>query len=289
MSRILVVDDDRITLHLVRGILTGEGFEVTTASHAEEASRLVAATPFDLIIVDVWMPGISGLDFLAQLRSRGPTPPALVLTADETPETVLRAIGEQAGRFLAKPVNSKALIDAVQATLEGPSPTRPIEVLSAKPDWVELLVPCEIHAGERIRNFLAQLDTGLPDEVRESVGAAFQELLRNAIEWGGRLDPESRVRIAYIRTPRMILYRIADPGQGFRFEELHHAAIANPEDQPLQHVEKREELGLRPGGYGLLMTRALVDELIFNEKQNEVVFVKYLEERPSGPERQGRS
>lgn len=281
MSRILVVDDDRVTLHLVRGILAAEGFEVVTASAAEEALQLVPTTRFDLIVVDVWLPGMSGLDFLAQLRARGATPRALVLTADETPETVLRAIGEQAGRFLQKPVNSKALIEAVKATLESPGEPRPIEVLSAKPDWVELLVPCEIEASERIRNFLSQLDTGLPEDVRESLGAAFQELLRNAIEWGGQLDPESRVRIAYIRTPRMILYRIADPGEGFRFEELHHAAIANPEEQPLQHVQKREEMGLRPGGYGLLMTRALVDELIFNEKQNEVVFVKYLEERPT--------
>ena len=288
MSRILIVDDDRVTLHLVRGILAAEGYDVTTATHAEEALRLFPATQFDLIIVDVWMPGMSGLDFLAQLRSRSISARALILTADETPETVLRAIGEQAGRFLPKPVNSKALLEAVKTSLEGPGATRPIEVISAKPDWVELLVPCEIEAGERIRNFLAQLDTGLPDEVRESLGAAFQELLRNAIEWGGQLNPETSVRIAYIRTPRMILYRIADPGQGFRFEELEHAAIANPEDQPLQHVEKREELGLRPGGYGLLMTRALVDELIFNEKQNEVVFVKYLEERPSSSEAQPR-
>lgn len=288
MSRILVVDDDRITLHLVRGILTAEGFDVTTASDAEEALLLFPTASFDLIIVDVWMPGMSGLDFLAQLRSRGALPRALVLTADETPETVLRAVGEQAYRFLSKPVDSKALLEVVKVILEGPGETRPIEVLSAKPDWVELLVPCEIEAGERIRSFLAQLDTSLPEDVQESLGAAFQELLRNAIEWGGQLNPDSRVRIAYIRTPRMILYRIADPGEGFRFEDLRHAAIANPDDQPLQHVETREELGLRPGGYGLLMTRALVDELIFNEKQNEVVFVKYLEERPSGPEDQER-
>jgi hypothetical protein len=46
---------------------------------------------------------------------------------------------------------------------------------------------------------------------------------------------------------------------------------------PLKHVDVREEMGLRPGGFGLLMARALVDELIYNQAQNEVVFIKYLD------------
>ena len=55
-----------------------------------------------------------------------------------------------------------------------------------------------------------------------------------------------------------------------------HAAIANPDD-PIRHLEVREEQGLRPGGFGLAMTRSLVDELIYNEARNEVIFVKYVE------------
>lgn len=277
MQRILVVDDDRVTLHLVRGLLVAEGFEVETAHTADAAFRLLARQKFDLLIVDVWMPGMSGFDFLARLREHGPTPRALILTADDAPETVLRAVGEQAHRYLSKPVNPKALIEAVTAALEARAEVHPIEVISARPDWVELLVPCDFDAADRIRNFMTHLDAELPEDVRDSVGTALQELLRNAIEWGGRCDPQVKVRIACIRTPRMILYRISDPGQGFRFEELRHAAVANPTDQPLQHIEEREKMGLRAGGYGLMLTRALVDELLFNEKQNEVLFVKFLE------------
>lgn len=75
----------------------------------------------------------------------------------------------------------------------------------------------------------------------------------------------------------MLLYRIADPGEGFDINRLAHAAISNPDDDPLGHDRVREELGLRPGGLGLVMTRALVDEVIYNEKRNEVVLVKYLD------------
>lgn len=153
----------------------------------------------------------------------------------------------------------------------------PIEVVSAKPEWLELLVPCDLAVVDRIQAFMARLDADLPDGVRESVGRAFRELLINAIEWGGRLDPARKVRISYLRARRMLLYRIADPGPGFKLESLPHTALNNPPEEPFRHIQTREEQGLRPGGFGLLLVQSLVDELIFNEKRNEVVFVKYLD------------
>jgi anti-sigma regulatory factor (Ser/Thr protein kinase) len=148
-------------------------------------------------------------------------------------------------------------------------------VISAKPDWVELVVPCTREAAERIQPVMSELDAKLAPEVRESTAYAFRELLLNAIEWGGKLDPKRTVRISCLRTKRMLLYRISDPGPGFNIEDLPHAAISNP-DTPIAHVQVREDKGLRPGGFGLLTVRASVDELIYNEKRNEVVFVKYL-------------
>ena len=106
---------------------------------------------------------------------------------------------------------------------------------------------------------------------------AFRELLSNAVEWGGKLDRNRTVRIACLRTKRMLIYRIADPGQGFDIDGLLHAAISNPDGDPLRHAIVREEQGLRPGGLGLAITQSLVDELIYNEARNEVVFIKYLD------------
>jgi anti-sigma regulatory factor (Ser/Thr protein kinase) len=123
-----------------------------------------------------------------------------------------------------------------------------------------------------------QLEAKLSEDVRESLGQAFRELLCNAIEWGGKLDPTRKVRISCLRARRMLLYRIADPGEGFDIERLSHAAISNPEGDPLQHAIVREAKGLRPGGLGLAITRTLVDELIYNEARNEVVFIKYLDD-----------
>jgi anti-sigma regulatory factor (Ser/Thr protein kinase) len=199
------------------------------------------------------------------------------MTADDTSETLLRAIREHAFRYLTKPVEPKDLVELVRSVLASKPELRPIEVVSARPEWVELLVPCDREAAERIQQFMARLDTDLPEDVRLGVGQAFRELLMNAIEWGGKLDPRQTVRISYLRARRMLLYRIADPGQGFSFEGLTHSALANPPHQPMEHFLERERKGLRPGGFGLLMTRQIVDELLYNEAHNEVVFVKYLD------------
>jgi CheY-like chemotaxis protein/anti-sigma regulatory factor (Ser/Thr protein kinase) len=277
MANILVVDDDRATRALVQGLLSARGHAVTAAADGPEALAHAALHPFDLILVDVWMPGMSGLDVLAKLRERAAEPRAIVMTADDAPETLLHAVKEQALRYLRKPIDSEALAAVVERALAEKPATRPIEVLSARREWVELLVPCERQSAERIHSLLSTLLADLPEESREAMSLAFRELLMNAVEWGGKLDPGRNARIAYLRLSRMVLYRIADPGQGFRFEDLEHAAVANAGDTSFEHVGVRQKKGLRPGGFGLLMTRQLVDELIYNEAQNEVVFVKYLD------------
>jgi DNA-binding response OmpR family regulator len=276
-ARILLVDDDRSTRHLMALQLKRAGFAVETAGDGVSALERLRQSPFELVLLDVWMPGMDGLELLARLRDVPSTPKVVVMTADDTSETLLRAVRERAYRYVTKPVEPKELVEVVRAVLASKAASRPIEVVSARPDWVELLVPCEREAVERIQEFLGRLDADLPEEVRASVGQAFRELLLNAIEWGGRLDPQKTVRIAYLRARRMLLYRIADPGKGFSFEGLEHSALANPADEPVRHVATRQEKGLRPGGFGLMMTRAMVDELLYNEAQNEVVFVKYLD------------
>jgi anti-sigma regulatory factor (Ser/Thr protein kinase) len=136
---------------------------------------------------------------------------------------------------------------------------------------------------------MAHLDANLDAGVRESIAYAFRELLLNAIEWGGRLDPNRKVRIACLRSKRMLMYRIADPGPGFKIEELPHAAIAYGPGDPITHMQVRDEKGLRPGGFGLLTVRGSVDELLYNEKRNEVVFVKYLDDTAGRPAVEKRS
>ena len=279
MKNVLVVDDDRVTRHLLRTVLAQGGYRITTAADGEEALEEARKGP-DLILLDVWLPGMSGLEVLERLRGEGLRPRVVVMTSDDTPETMLQALRGQALRYVAKPIDRANLLELVEAALSKEE-VDGIEVISATPNWVELVVPCDRQAATHLEDFLAHLDADLTAEVRESVGYAFRELLLNAIEWGGQLDRSRKVRIAYLRAKRMLLYRIADPGPGFRLEELKHAAINHPGD-PIAHMQAREEKGLRPGGFGLLLVSAKVDELLYNEARNEVVFVKYLDPGSTG-------
>lgn len=278
MPRILLVEDERVTRHRIQKMLEDAGYEVDVAEDGARALEAVAAREYDLVLLDVWLPEVSGLDVLKEIQDREPSPRVVVMTADDTPETMLGAVGSKAYRYVAKPVEAEELIAVVEKAVAKKEKTHPIRVLSAEPHWVELSVPCERDAAERIQSFLSRLDADLDPAVREAVGRVFREMLLNAIEWGGKLDPTREVRVTYLRAKKMILYRIADPGEGFDFGDLEHAAVSNPKDNPMGHMDARTEKGIRPGGFGILMSQTLADELLYNEARNEVVFVKYLDE-----------
>ena len=275
-QRVLVVDDDRGLNRVLVDLLRENGVDAEGVGDGVSALRRVSEEKFSLVLLDVGLPKMNGLDVLKKIREMKAAPRVIVMTADDTPTTVLKAVGDHAYSYVSKPAPPKNIVEMATEALASKTDPLPIEIVSSKPDWIELLVPCQFEMADRIQSFLAPLDASLPEKSRESVRQAFRELLMNAIEWGGGLDPKRKVRIACIHARRMLLYRIQDPGPGFKPDALPHAAISNEPDQPFAHANVRAEKNIRPGGFGLLMTKALVDELVYNEAHNEVVFVKYL-------------
>ena len=270
-----IVDDDASFRKAIERRLKKAGYAVTAVKDGAEALRNIQQTKFDLAFLDIWMPELTGLEVLARVRAGESHPKIVIMTSDGTPDTLLRAIREQAYEYLSKPFPPKEAVEVAQRVLKQDA-SPPIEVISARPHWVELLIPCTREAAERIQSFLMKLEADLPDDLRNTIGLAFRELLLNAVEWGGKLDPNRKVRIAHVRSSRMLLYRVADPGLGFSFKGLTHAAVGQSAEEPIAHVTIRDQLGIRPGGFGIAMTRAMADELIYNEAQNEVIFIKYL-------------
>jgi DNA-binding response OmpR family regulator len=274
--RILLVDDDRGLRLALSTLLEDAGHEVETAGDGPDAVALLHGRTFDIVLLDIGLPSMSGLDVLARARALATPPLVIMMTADDTSQTVLESVRRQAFRYLRKPFPPNTIVDVINDSVN-PAAALSFEVVSARPEWLELVAPCTLEMADRIQSFVMQLDAHLPEDTREAIAQAFRELLTNAIEWGGKLDPNRKVRISCIRTKKMLLYKIADPGEGFDIDGLRHAAISNPEGDPIRHLVIREEQGLRPGGFGLAMTRSLVDELIYNEARNEVIFVKYVE------------
>ena len=126
-----------------------------------------------------------------------------------------KAVRQQAFTYVHKPIASLELLHTVRDVLKAPDPPA-IEVISARPEWVELVVPCRREAVERIQTVMAQLDTDLAPDVRESIAYAFRELLMNAIEWGGRLDPARTVRIVVPARPPHAALSHRRPGPGIQ-------------------------------------------------------------------------
>jgi CheY-like chemotaxis protein/anti-sigma regulatory factor (Ser/Thr protein kinase) len=275
MSQILVVDDDPTLHELIEAALTSDGHTLRHAFTGQEWLKMLERGHFELVLIDYVMPGMDGGEFLDQLRQNYPDLKAMMITGFGTPEAVLSAMRKKVCDFILKPFSIADLRAAVSAAL-GDCAVVEIEVISAEPHWVQLRVPCDLAAVPILQKLLIQLKADLPEETREAMAYAFREMLNNAIEHGGKLDPTKSVEVLCVRTKRAIIYWIKDPGEGFDPQQLEHAAVNNPANDPFRHVTIRDEKGLRAGGFGILMTDQLVDELVYNERRNELMFVKYL-------------
>ena len=277
MHRILIVDDDLDMQKLLEIALQAPNRELRSAYDGLAALRCIEAEPYDLVMTDLNMPGLDGMKLLERIRELRPETRVVVMTVESTPENIVRAIRERAFSYLSKPFTIAEAAELARHALASTPSADDIQVLSARPHWLSLRVRCKMETADRILQFLREMNTGLPAGEEEDIATAFREILLNAIEHGGGSDPSKYVFITHIRTKRAVFYYVRDPGKGFSLERLKHAAVANPQGSPYEHVEIREKLGLRPGGFGILMTSQLVDELIYNEAGNEALLIKYLD------------
>ncbi|HUA19837.1 MAG TPA: response regulator [Bryobacteraceae bacterium] len=273
---LLVVDDDPAIHDLIRAMLAGEPWEIDSAANGHEALARLNTRCYDAVLTDILMPGMDGLTLLGRLRERYPGLPVVMMTVRNTSDHILGSLRQEATAYVAKPFVRDSLLVTLETALRATVAEDDIRIISDKPNWISLQIKCKLATADRLTQFVRELPADLQAGEREQIAIAFRELLMNAIEHGGHLDPEKRVDLSYIRTARSIVYYIRDPGEGFSMENLAHAAVANTPDAPFRHIELRSELGIRPGGFGLLMTRSFADELIYSAKGNEVIFIKYL-------------
>ena len=254
-------------------------WEVERAPDNLAALEAITARRFNLVVTGEDTSALADLELLRKIRLVRPHTRLIVLTNERTPSDVIACMREYAFSFFSRPFSATAFETMLRRAAEEACWDDGIEVLAATPEWIRVAARCDLGTADRLLQFLHEI-SDLPENEKHHLGTAFREMLLNAMEHGGRFDPSQYVEISYIRARHMILCRVKDPGEGFSLEEIQHAAIANPPDDPLRHFAVREANGLRAGGFGVLMARSLVDDLIYNEKGNEVVLVKYLEFSP---------
>jgi two-component system, NtrC family, response regulator PilR len=130
--RILIVDDEEVLRDVLDAVLRREGFDVVSASSGEEALSLLDGEEIDLVILDIMLPGISGIDTLRSLRISNPNLPVIVITAFSSIDGAIEAMKFGAFHYIPKPFKNEEVILTVNKALEQRRLSRENERLKAE-------------------------------------------------------------------------------------------------------------------------------------------------------------
>ncbi len=274
--RVLVVEDDVPVAHLVRDLLKTENFDATCVHEGHPAIDLVSRNQPDAIVLDVMLPDMSGFDVCQTLKLRRETNliPIVMLTALNDDASVQSGYRVGANRYLVKPFKAEVLINELRAVMKHAQELRQRRTHTS----IELLMSSDSHAREQLNDLLSELfvQTPLSDDDIHAIRFAALEMIENAAEWGNRRKKDLPVTIRYEVTDELVRFIISDQGPGFDRAKLIHAA---KKDDPMSHLEIRDKLGLRQGGFGILISKGMVDEFAYNEAGNQVTLTKYFKKR----------
>ena len=271
----LHIDGDAQIDILLRTVLTSQSWNIQQAQSNASALRLAKEQSYDLIVTSEKTSGQEDIELLREIRPVRSDTRLIILTNKSTTTNVIAAMREHAFSYFSRPFSVDALQGMIRLATEGCCWDDGIEIISATEQGIRLRMRCDFETADRLLQFLQEIEE-LPDPERKQLATASRELLYNAIEHGGKLDPTNYVEIDHVRSRDMVMCRITDHGPGFMFDKIPHAAVSNPPDDPTYHIRQRQEQGMRPGGYGILVARKLVDEVMYGRDGNEVQLVKYL-------------
>src|SRR6202035_73117 len=217
--RALIVRSGPEIDQLLTSLFQVEKWEMQFAAHNGEALQLAKEATFDLIFTGERTPGKEDIELLRRLRMVRPHTRLIILTDEFIPGDALAAIRARAFSYFSRPFSTEKLAEMIRIATTEPFWDDGIEVLSATPNWIRLCVRCDLATANRLLQFYREA-SDLPGAETEEVATAVREILGNAMEHGGQFDPSQHVEVSYVRTRRMGLCRVEDPGQGFSLEEL---------------------------------------------------------------------
>ncbi len=291
MSNVLVVEDSAVDRRFIRGILARNAdWAVDFAEDGQQALDLIAKRLPDIVVTDLVMPGMDGLELVTRLRSEFPGVPVILMTSRGNDETAVRALRSGASTYVPKRLLETDLADSVRSVL----------AVSGEQQQHARLFRCMRNAE---CNFVLENDaalfppligylqetvtqTGLADEAdRVRIGIALEESLSNAFYHGNleldsglrESDPQTfeslvqsrcgqspyrdrRINLRAAISRSEAVFVISDDGPGFNL-----ASLPDPTDPA--NLE-------RITGRGVLLMRSFMDEVRYNDRGNEVTLMK---------------
>ena len=246
--RILVVDDEPAIRRALRPPLVELGFQVADASRGEEALQALRAATYDVVLLDINMPGIGGIETLRRIRALLPRMPVLMLTVRDQEEDKVEALDMGADDYVTKPFSTRELIARIRAAVRRVrAPARPedapIEIGEIRLEPVKRRVT---KRGTPIRLTRKEFDILLCLMSRAGRVVTYAKLLTAV--WGA----DSREEVEYLRTfvrqlrkkieddPSNPLYLLTDVYVGYRFADAQmfqgDGADNEPEPQPAEEI-----------------------------------------------------
>jgi anti-sigma regulatory factor (Ser/Thr protein kinase) len=277
MSRILIAGGESPVSRGIGGALSAADLPMEySAGHADTLQRLRMRS-FGVVVTNPESAVDEDLALLEEMRAIRPGVKCIVLARQSTPDEIIAALRARVFACFTPPFDTEEIANLARSAASDSQWREDIQVISARPGWVSVRVNCRLVTAERLLTFAKELSAQLPEDIRQELMQALREILLNAMEHGTAFNPEQVVEVTGVRTGRALVFYVRDPGAGFRQESVTHTAVANPPDDPAAHIKQRQEEGVRPGGFGLLLAAGTVDELIYNEIGNEVLLIKYID------------
>lgn len=281
MKKALIVEDDPDQAEMAASFLRLRHYRTMIAGDGATGLELAASFQPDVILLDLMLPDIDGFEVCRRLRAAANTLSIPVIMATALHGDPHRRLGFRVGAdvYLTKPYGPVDLFDALGLASDRHEDRRR--------ERIQGEIQIELNSSPRflreVNDFLVGLYrvTPLAAEQIQHLQQAVLEIGQNAIEWGNRFAIDSLVHVNYRVYDDRVEIVIRDEGPGFSREDLAHAATP---DDPLAHMDVREGLGLREGGFGLLITRGMVDEMQYNDLGNEVVLTKRFTGEPPSSE-----
>jgi anti-sigma regulatory factor (Ser/Thr protein kinase) len=276
MGRLLVIGTDPA----LRGALEAShhlsDHTVEGCNGPFEAMRILRSRAIDVVVTDPATSAAEDLALVQELYQARPGVRAIVLATALTNRDVIAALRNHVYACFTRPIDYEEVAGMARAAIADGDWRHGIEVISGLPYWITLRVSCRLITADRLTRFMTEYSGNIPSSDRDLLMTAFREMLLNAMEHGAGFDPEKVIEVTAAQTERAIVFHFRDPGTGFDRSELTHAAPSPAPADVMKTAIDRAAKGVRPGGFGMLIVRQIVDELVYNEQGNEVLLIKHL-------------
>jgi len=276
---VLIVDDERDTNDILASLVRARGFEPIQLFSGAQVEAAVAERKPALILLDLMLPDIDGFVICDRLKRNRETNLIPIVMVTALHDAQHRATGVRVGAngYLSKPFTAEQLHETMDKAMQWHEE----HLKRGTHGEINFDIRSELTYLQQANDMLADLfaHTPLTERQLKDLKQAVMEMGGNAIEWGHRKRPDLVLRITYRIDPSSITLIIQDQGPGFNPGNLPHAAS---DEDPIGHIELRNELGLREGGFGIMLARGLVDEFHYNDRGNEVTLIKRFDQPQPG-------